>query len=139
MYSQRMLSAFYPVHTNEEGRHLVCSSVIQPRRAVTCPGLAPMRGPRSVPSDSFALHQSLWLNFRTSTAILQMKYPFTVPETCPCIIDWFGKVPSLLLHSVYCHHNNYGHTARGFEFVSTYPGMRLYFAGLIPPLLYAIW
>lgn len=54
------------------------------------------------------------------------------PETCPCI-DWFGKVPRLLLYSVYFHHNNYGHTTRGFKFVSADPGIRLYFAGSILP------
>lgn len=37
--------------------------------------------------------------------------------------------------SVYFHHNNYGHTARGFKFAFVDPGIRLYFAGSAPPLL----
>ena len=92
-----------------------------------------------VPSDSYTFHQSLLLNLRASTTILQMNSPLIPlpPKTCPCI-DWFGKVPRLLLYSVYFHHNNYGHTARGFKFVSANTGIHLYFAGSIPPLLYAI-
>ena len=46
MYFLRMLSAFYPVHTDQEGRLPVCNSFILPRKVVSSLGLAPMRGPR---------------------------------------------------------------------------------------------
>lgn len=46
----------------------------------------------------FALHhQRAWTELSRFYR-LQMKFPFTPPETCPCI-EWFGKAPRLLLYS----------------------------------------
>jgi hypothetical protein len=127
-----MLSAFYPVHIDYEGRRPVCSSFILPHRVDHCPG------PRSVSSDSIAFYQCLCPDFRTSIAILQMNSPHRPLKRIPvstALMDfgnWKSSEATLIL-GLSTTTIITEHIARGFKFTCADLDLRLYFVSSIPP------